>query len=91
MFLQAARHAEMDNMRGVSANVMCGQTGYYGTSAFDVLLDLEKMNGMEVFTMKEEVVELESTKHKCDDIQIHNNISHLVPEEGAEVEYLMPF
>ena len=91
MFLQAARHAEMDNMRGVSANVMCGQTGYYGTSAFDVLLDLEKMNGMEVFTMKEEAVELESTKHKCDDIQIHNNISHLVPEEGAEVEYLMPF
>jgi hypothetical protein len=64
---------------------MCGQTGYYGTSAFDVLLDLEKMNGMEVFTMKEESVELESTKHKCDDIQIHNNIGHLVPEDVAEV------
>jgi len=25
MFLQAARHGELDNMRGVSANVMCGQ------------------------------------------------------------------
>ena len=39
MFLRAARHGELDNMRGVSANVMCGQEGYYGTSAFNVLLD----------------------------------------------------
>ena len=39
MFLRAARHGELDNMRGVSANVMCGQEGYYGTSSFNVLLD----------------------------------------------------
>ena len=26
MFLKAARHAELDIMRGVSANVMCGQS-----------------------------------------------------------------
>jgi DNA-directed RNA polymerase II subunit RPB1 len=42
MFLKAARHAELDPMRGVSANVMCGQEGYFGTSAFQVLLDLDK-------------------------------------------------
>jgi len=40
MFLKAARHAELDIMRGVSANVMCGQEGLYGTSSFQVLLDL---------------------------------------------------
>ena len=42
MFLKAARHAELDTMRGVSANVMCGQEGYFGTSAFQVLLDLDR-------------------------------------------------
>jgi len=43
MFLRAARHAELDPMRGVSANVMCGQEGYFGTSAFQVILDMDKI------------------------------------------------
>jgi len=43
MFLKAARHAELDQMRGISANVMCGQEGYYGTSSFQVMLDLPQM------------------------------------------------
>ena len=43
MFLQAARHGELDNMRGVSANVMCGQEGYYGTSSFQVYIDTSQL------------------------------------------------
>jgi len=43
VFLDAARHGEFDHMRGVSANVMCGQFGYYGTNAFNVVLDLQEM------------------------------------------------
>ncbi len=43
MFLKAARHAEVDNLRGVSSNVMCGQEGYYGTSSFNVLLNLRSI------------------------------------------------
>jgi DNA-directed RNA polymerase beta' subunit len=43
MFLKAARHAELDTLRGVSANVMCGQEGFFGTSAFQVVLDIEEM------------------------------------------------
>jgi len=42
MFLKAARHAELDPMRGVSANVMCGQEGFFGTNAFNVVLDTDK-------------------------------------------------
>jgi len=42
MLLKAARHGELDNMRGVSANVMCGQEGYYGTSSFQVMFDTEE-------------------------------------------------
>jgi DNA-directed RNA polymerase II subunit RPB1 len=43
MFLKAARHGELDPMRGVSANIMCGQEGYFGTSAFQVVLDIEEI------------------------------------------------
>ena len=47
MFLKAARHAELDTLRGVSANVMCGQEGFFGTSAFQVVLDIEEMQKLE--------------------------------------------
>jgi DNA-directed RNA polymerase II subunit RPB1 len=47
MFLKAARHAELDNMRGVSANVMVGSTGFYGTSSFDIVLDMNYMSKLE--------------------------------------------
>jgi DNA-directed RNA polymerase II subunit RPB1 len=43
MFLNAARHGQLDNMRGVSSNVMTGQFGYFGTGAFNLLLDLQSM------------------------------------------------
>jgi DNA-directed RNA polymerase II subunit RPB1 len=43
MFLKAARHGELDMMHGVSANIMCGQEGSFGTSAFQVYLDPDEM------------------------------------------------
>ena len=43
MFLKAARHAELDTLKGVSANIMCGQEGYYGTSCFQVILDMNQL------------------------------------------------
>ena len=43
MFLKAARHGELDHMRGVSANIMCGQEGFFGTSSFKVALDIDLM------------------------------------------------
>ena len=39
MFLKAAKHGELDNLKGVSANIMCGQLGYYGTNCFKILID----------------------------------------------------
>ena len=42
-FLKAARHGELDSMRGISANVMCGQEGYFGTNCFKVLLDVNEV------------------------------------------------
>jgi DNA-directed RNA polymerase II subunit RPB1 len=47
MFLKAAKHAELDTLRGISANVMCGQEGFFGTSAFQVILNIEEMQKLE--------------------------------------------
>jgi DNA-directed RNA polymerase II subunit RPB1 len=55
MFLKAARHAELDTLRGVSANVMCGQEGMFGTNAFQVVLDLEEMRKLEEVAQLENV------------------------------------
>ena len=57
MFLNAARHAELDTMRGVSANVMCGQEGYFGTSAFQVILDYDKITQLKVDDLESEDAE----------------------------------
>lgn len=55
MFLRAARHAELDPMKGISANVMCGQEGYFGTGYFQVLLDINKMSQLSSKKLKEEI------------------------------------
>jgi len=46
MFLRAARHGELDVMRGVSANVMCGQEGAFGTNMFQVMLNMDAVEAM---------------------------------------------
>ena len=47
IFLDASRHGDFDQMRGVSANVMCGQAGFYGTNAFSLLLDMKAILQLE--------------------------------------------
>lgn len=54
MFLKAARHAELDPMRGVSANVMCGQEGFFGTNSFSVVLDTDKFSSLEPIEYEDE-------------------------------------
>jgi len=60
MFLKAARHAELDTLRGVSANVMCGQEGLFGTNAFQVVLDLDEMRKLDEVAVYEKINEEES-------------------------------
>jgi DNA-directed RNA polymerase II subunit RPB1 len=47
VLLSAARHAEFDHMRGVSANVMMGQMGVFGTGAFQLVLDMDALKNTE--------------------------------------------
>lgn len=105
MFLKAARHAELDTMRGVSANVMCGQEGLFGTSCFQVVLDIDEMRNLEETSLykpanvEEEIEEFFGSVENPDDpcginkIAIQNNVVSIQEEDlgkGAE-KYSMGF
>ena len=47
VLLNASRHADFDHMRGVSANVMMGQMGIFGTGCFQLVLDMDQMKNLE--------------------------------------------
>ena len=101
MFLRAARHGETDNMRGVSANVMCGQEGYFGTNCFNVLLDTEKyvqnlipseLNSE--LSIEEEFGKISDPNDPCnyEQITIQNNIGNIQPKTTIQdSEYKMEF
>ena len=67
VLLDAARHADFDPMRGISANVMCGQYGYYGTNAFNVLLDLNKLTTEKELILLNQTDEIEKALGNVDD------------------------
>jgi len=49
VLMEAAAHAEVDPMRGVSENIIMGQLPRMGTACFDLLLDAEKCKmGIEI-------------------------------------------
>ena len=87
MFLKAAKHGELDELRGVSANVMCGQDGYYGTSSFSVYLnnkDIEEMQ-KEVDIKNEQKLNLDSlvkNNGSCSvtNMRIKNNLDSITSE-----------
>ena len=88
VFLNAAKHADFDHMRGVSANIMMGQYGYYGTNAFSLVLDINAMKTQEArmvdLTDKDTeiekmfgITEKESDVCSKSNIQIKNNIDNV--------------
>ena len=100
MFLKAARHAELDTFRGVSANVMCGQEGFFGTSAFQVVLDIDEMQKLEAeseykpFNVEEEIEQffgnVENPEDPCgiNKITINNNVVTIEAEDmGKDNDY----
>jgi DNA-directed RNA polymerase II subunit RPB1 len=105
MFLKAARHAELDIMKGVSANVMCGQEGNFGTSAFKVVVDEEAFANIEVDDtmmslnqqLQSDIDDLDIVDEPSDDmcslenIKIENNAKHIVQTSmGDDDESYMP-
>ena len=100
MFLKAARHAELDTMKGISANVMCGQEGFYGTSAFQVVLDIDEMMKLEATTEYKNVDivdeidkffgDIDNPNDSCsiNKIAIQNNVISIKPKDmGDDNDY----
>ena len=92
MFLRAAKHAELDNMNGVSANIMCGQHGNYGTSNFQVYMDIEKVKNMASKNLQKEInideqFELENPDDVCSktNINIAENTSDIQSKNTGKV------
>jgi DNA-directed RNA polymerase II subunit RPB1 len=93
MFLKAARHAELDIVKGISANVMCGQEGHFGTAAFQVVLDIEEMQKLDAaseykYVNADEEIEkffgnVDSPDDPCgpNKINIQNNVITIKPEK----------
>ena len=93
MFLRAARHGELDPMTGVSANVMCGQEGYFGTGLFKLVLDLEEMSklGQKTLDKKKNIeamlgVEQESGVCSIQNITIAGDASLIKEEKTGMVD-----
>jgi DNA-directed RNA polymerase II subunit RPB1 len=96
MFLKAARHGELDEMRGVSANIMCGQPGYFGTGSFSVYLntiDMQKMQ-KESATFEEEEPDLfdmmkAETNDDCtiEKLKIKHNLEDLEVDREVDNKY----
>ena len=97
MFLKAAKHGELDIMRGISANLMVGQEGIFGTNSFQVLLNMEEMKQLTGTEYKkddsydEEFDKIEkSTDCSISNIKINNNYENLnnLGEEDDDDDYM---
>ena len=93
MFLRAARHAELDPLTGVSANIMCGQQGNYGTSSFQVMLDINKMNELGEKSLEEKVslekaLMVENNNDICSkqNLQIQGDIKYIQSKDMGQID-----
>ena len=92
MFLRAARFAQLDEMRGISANIMCGQEGYYGTNSFQVLLDIKRVHQLESQIMMEKIdidtlLEIDDPSDPCSlpNITIVADADNIAPKDIGDM------
>jgi len=97
VLLSAARHGDFDHMRGVSASVMMGQHGYFGTGAFGLVLDMKELQELDSVEInrkdtRKEIERmfgaLEEPTDICSksNIEIRNNLAAIKKEEMSICE-----
>jgi len=97
MFLKAARHAELDIMRGVSSNVMCGQEGFYGTNSFQIYLNLNEITSKSNNDVKNDIENIDDILHNdvidepcsTSNIIIENNSINIKKEDLGNDDYIV--
>lgn len=90
MFLRAARHAELDNLSGVSANIMCGQEGYFGTGSFQTILDMDAFQTIEPNISEEDVTvaDMDEVDDECNQLKVEHTIQHTLVHEDDDDDYM---
>ena len=105
VLLQSAQHGNIDYMKGISASVFVGSTGFYGTSAFSITLDMKKMETLEdvedvnvVDAQKEIEAMFGKSENAADEcsrkkVSISTNIAHIKAgeTESFDDDYSMGF
>jgi len=97
MFLRAAKHGELDMMRGVSSNVMCGQEGFFGTGICQVFLDINEMLKLNEAVAHEEtsgdkITDMFGQINNPDDpcsivnLALYNNTANIATEQLGEMD-----
>jgi DNA-directed RNA polymerase II subunit RPB1 len=82
MFLRAAKHAELDIMTGISANIMCGQQGYYGTSSFDIMLDVNEISKLNAKKMDKKY-DIDNLMNEIDNSEDFCSIGNIKIDGGS--------
>ena len=82
MFLRAAKHAELDIMTGISANIMCGQQGYYGTSSFDIMLDINEISKLKSKNM-EKKFDIDNLMDEIDNSEDFCSANNIKIDDGS--------
>jgi DNA-directed RNA polymerase II subunit RPB1 len=103
MFFKAARHGELDDLKGISANIMCGQEGLYGTNCFQLLLDVNEISKLEDIIVEEEPtneeviekafsIKLNDEDKTCslENLTINTNLSNIKKVELGKMNSYMP-
>ena len=95
-FLKAARHGELDNVKGISASVLCGQEGYFGTSSFDLYLDINKFSELSNKTIKtrkdnkqlQSMLKIDDEEDYCSSSNMNINVgtTNIQSEELGELD-----
>tara|TARA_B100000424_G_scaffold10139_1_gene7605 strand:+ start:3367 stop:7881 length:4515 start_codon:yes stop_codon:yes gene_type:complete len=97
VLLDASRHANLDCMRGVSASVMMGQTGNYGTGIFQVVLDTDALKDIDDVKVTENKGEeeinrmfsgIEDQNDSCskNNITISNSLSNMKQIDVGQID-----
>jgi len=93
MFLRAAKFAQLDEMRGISANIMCGQEGYYGTNCFQILLDIKRMHKLEKQEMVKKIdidtlLDIDDPSNPCSlsNITIVDNMDNITGKDIGNMD-----
>lgn len=89
MFINAAVYGELDEMRGVSGNIMCGQEPYMGTNLSQIFLDTTQMQNVSN-TAVAKCIEIEDSIlqefHNLDSLEFDKNKHSYCNQQNMEIQ-----